>query len=559
MLQVLLLPGVVQSFIKNPTNLNLLLMIRIIPLSLVIFTAAIVVASISFVSCRQSSSAGKIIPRDTTITIANAYSNLFMDSLILEKFISKEINSDSLALQLRNFYNARNYGFAWFDENGPTLQAEGFWNAHKKIVNKSGDSSIYDLQLHIQMDTLFRGDSLYTLNKDTLNNTELRMTKHFFDYVQYAYGNKVDPEAVQWHIPKRKLQPIDLLDSLLIGSAASQPFGKPYQLLQKKIFTYRTIQQNGGWLTIEESKRKFKSGDTNKIITAIKKRLQSSDDYDINDTSSLFTPAFETAIKKVEAAYGLKVDGKTDDALIKKLNIPVEDRIKQMLINLERMKWMPEAPSTYLLANIPEYRLHVVENNKEVLGMNIVVGKAANRSVIFSDDLKYVVFSPYWNIPRSIVRNEIVPAINRSSTYLARKNMEVTGYSGGLPVVRQKPGGANALGNVKFIFPNSYNIYFHDTPSKSLFSRQERAFSHGCIRLQQPFDLAVYLLRNQPEWTKEKIKAAMNSSNEKWVTLNKIVPVFITYFTSWVDADGLLHFADDIYGHDKKLAEHLFQ
>ena len=191
--------------------------------------------------------------------------------------------------------------------------------------------------------------------------------------------------------------------------------------------------------------------------------------------------------------------------------------------------------------------------------MNIVVGKAANRTVIFSDDLKYVVFSPYWNVPQSIVRNEIYPAMKRNSNYLQRNNMEVTGYSNGLPIVRQKPGKSNALGDVKFIFPNSYNIYFHDTPSRSLFDRQQRAFSHGCIRVQQPFDLAVYLLRNQPEWTKEKIKAAMHQSTEKWVTLNKSVPVFITYFTSWVDGKGILHFTEDIYGHDKRMADHLFE
>jgi murein L,D-transpeptidase YcbB/YkuD len=281
--------------------------------------------------------------------------------------------------------------------------------------------------------------------------------------------------------------------------------------------------------------------------------------YTTGDTTITYNPELVTAVKQAEASFGLKQDGIIDAALIKRLNIPVEDRMKQMLVNLERMKWMPEVPANFLLANIPEYRLHVVENGKEVLGMNIVVGKAANRTVIFSDQLKYVVFSPYWNIPRSIVRNEIYPAMKRSSSYLRRNNMEVTGYSNGLPIVRQKPGNSNALGHVKFIFPNSYNIYFHDTPSRSLFNKQERAFSHGCIRLQQPFDLSVYLLRNQPEWTNEKIKAAMNSSKEKWVTLDKTVAVFITYFTSWVDEDGVLHFTDDIYGHDKKLAAHLFE
>ena len=281
--------------------------------------------------------------------------------------------------------------------------------------------------------------------------------------------------------------------------------------------------------------------------------------YSAIDTSDFYNNELLNAVIMAKTSFGLKADGVIDKNLIAQLNITVEERIKQILINLERMKWMPEMPSNFLLANIPEYRLHVIEKGKEVLAMNIVVGKAANRTIIFSDQLKYVVFSPYWNIPRSIVKNEIYPAMKRNSSYLQRNNMEVTSFSNGLPIVRQKPGNSNALGHVKFIFPNSYNIYFHDTPSRELFNRAQRAFSHGCIRLQQPLDLAVYLLRQQPEWTNGNIKAAMNSTKEKWVTLNKIIPVFITYFTSWVDNNGLLHFTDDIYGHDKQLAAHLFE
>jgi murein L,D-transpeptidase YcbB/YkuD len=211
------------------------------------------------------------------------------------------------------------------------------------------------------------------------------------------------------------------------------------------------------------------------------------------------------------------------------------------------------------MVNIPDYGLRVYENGKVSSAMDVVVGKAANRTVIFSDELKYIVFSPYWNVPRSIVRNEIYPAMQRSSSYLRRNNMEVTGYSNGLPVVRQKPGPGNALGQVKFLFPNSYNIYFHDTPSKSLFSRNKRAFSHGCIRLHKPFELARYLLRNDSSWTDAAIRDAMNGSTEKWVTLKHSLPVFITYFTSWVDRDGIVQFRDDVYGHDKKLESHLFE
>lgn len=275
------------------------------------------------------------------------------------------------------------------------------------------------------------------------------------------------------------------------------------------------------------------------------------------DTSELFNNELKQAVILKQRSYGMKDDGIVDQDFIDELNVKLEERIKQMHINLERMRWMPEEQPSRLVANIPEFRLHVYENHEEVLGMNIVVGKAANRSVIFSDELKYVVFSPYWNIPRSITRNEIVPAMNRNSNYLSRNNMEIVEYRNGLPVIRQRPGPGNALGKVKFIFPNRYNIYFHDTPAKSLFEREKRAFSHGCIRLEKPFELAQHLLGDEG-WSDGEIRNAMNRSSEKWVPLDEIVPVYIVYFTSWVDENGLLHFRDDVYGHDRRMESHLF-
>ena len=513
-----------------------------------------------FLSCNRTSSKQRkdVTNRDTTITKANAFSQLFFDSLTLERFLEKEVKEDSLANYMRSFYNSRNYSFAWFNEDGLNAQAQGFWSAHDLPVKQASDSSIYDEQLHHIIDTLL-SDSAFILNKMQLDETELRFTKHFFNYLQFAYSGKVDPQKVEWHIPSRKLKPVALLDSFLHNEKGDwQSLNKPYYLLQQQLFRYNDIQKSGGWGTINSTET-FKEGSKNDVIISVKKRLQSAGFYTAGDTTNLYNNELLNAVNKAATSFGLRADGSIDKNLIKQLNVPVEERIKQMLINLERMKWMPEAPSNFLLANIPEYRLHIVEKGKEVWGMSVVVGKAANKTVIFSDELKYVVFSPYWNVPRSIVRNEIYPAMRRNGSYLRRKNMEVTGYSNGLPIVRQKPGNSNALGHVKFIFPNSYNIYFHDTPSRDLFSRQQRAFSHGCIRVQRPYDLAVYLLRNQPEWTSENIKAAMDSSEEKWVTLGKSVPVFITYFTSWVDKDGILHFADDIYGHDKKLAAHLFE
>lgn len=190
--------------------------------------------------------------------------------------------------------------------------------------------------------------------------------------------------------------------------------------------------------------------------------------------------------------------------------------------------------------------------------MNIVVGTAATKTVIFSDELSNIVFSPYWNVPPSIVRNEILPAMRRNPNYLSRSGMEQTGTSKGLPVVRQLPGPMNALGKVKFLFPNEYNIYLHDTPAKSYFRETSRAFSHGCLRVEKPFELAKYLLRNDPSWDDKAITKAMNSQKERWVSLKQKVPFFITYFTTWVDANNRVHFRKDVYGHNQRMADHLF-
>jgi murein L,D-transpeptidase YcbB/YkuD len=190
--------------------------------------------------------------------------------------------------------------------------------------------------------------------------------------------------------------------------------------------------------------------------------------------------------------------------------------------------------------------------------MNVVVGKEGHNTMMFTGDLNQVVFSPYWNVPPSIVKSEILPALAKDPSYLAKNNMEQTGTEGGLPVIRQLPGPGNSLGRVKFLFPNSFNIYFHDTNAKSLFNKDKRAYSHGCIRLAEPEKMAQYLLRHQPDWTPERISEAMNSGKEKFVKLKDPIPVFITYYTSWVDENNQLNFREDIYKHDQKLAAKMF-
>jgi murein L,D-transpeptidase YcbB/YkuD len=198
------------------------------------------------------------------------------------------------------------------------------------------------------------------------------------------------------------------------------------------------------------------------------------------------------------------------------------------------------------------------DGKNTVFSMPVVVGKEGHNTTLFSDMLTTIVFSPYWNIPQSIVKNEIIPEMEKDNNYLASNDMEITGENNGLPEVRQKPGPKNSLGKVKFLFPNSFNIYFHDTPAKGLFEKDMRAYSHGCIRLSDPEKMANYLLKDNSKWTPEKINEAMNSGNEQYVKLKNPVPVFITYYTAWVDDNGTLHFRDDIYGHDKEVASKMF-
>ncbi|MCK7556729.1 L,D-transpeptidase family protein [Chitinophaga sedimenti] len=295
-------------------------------------------------------------------------------------------------------------------------------------------------------------------------------------------------------------------------------------------------------------------------IQQIRKRLSVTGELPAADTSALFDDALESAVKVFQQRHGYSGSGVISDTLIRQMNVPVLTRIQQLLINMERVRWLPVSPEGRLIVvNIPEFMLHATNNGKKEFDMPVVVGKEGHSTVSFYGDMNNVVFSPYWNVPASIVRKEILPAQGRNANYLANNNMEVTGERNGLPVVRQKPGPKNSLGQVKFLFPNSFNIYFHDTPAKDLFKRDNRAYSHGCIRLSDPVKMANYVLQDNGDWTAEKIDSAMNAGKEKWVKIKDPLPVMITYYTAWVDENKTLHFRDDIYGHDNVVAKKMFE
>ncbi len=289
---------------------------------------------------------------------------------------------------------------------------------------------------------------------------------------------------------------------------------------------------------------------------------------------SIYSGALVDAVKNFQRRLGRDPNGRIDAQTLSDLNVPLSRRVRQMQLTLERWRWMPdEYQKAPIVANIPEFRLRAYDKDFKIgVTMNVVVGKAygGHNTPVFSDTMEYVIFRPYWEVPYSITKSEMVPHLLRDPNYLSEKGFEVVdskqNVTGGTVTpevlaqlragklfVRQKPGPKNALGLVKFIFPNSFNVYMHDTPAAELFEKSRRDFSHGCIRLEKPADLAVWVLRDNPGWTPERIHAVMNGATTQQVNLAHPIPVFILYATVVVLDDGIVHFYDDIYGHDASL------
>ena len=256
-------------------------------------------------------------------------------------------------------------------------------------------------------------------------------------------------------------------------------------------------------------------------------------------------------LKGFQQRHGLPANGVLDRATIEALNVPVEDRILQIELNLERWRWQGWEPGgRTILVNVPTFQLHAYEDGREALTMRVITGTGDSQTPVFAEEMDQVVFSPHWNVPANILETEVLPAIRRNPGYLASKNMEMVRSESGGVSVRQRPGPRNALGLVKFTFPNPFNVYLHDTPADALFARPRRAFSHGCVRLEKPEALARFVLAGAAEWSDAQIARAMRSGREQFVALKTPVPLRIAYFTTWVDADGTVRFAPDVYRHD---------
>ncbi len=538
----------------------------------------VVLFFVLFISCNSNGSANstkeeeetqkdekKITKRDFSITPSNAYNNLFFDSAVLVKFFTDNKIENKIIRRMTSFYNARNYQLAWFTNDGLTEQARGFWNMHNYQTTYANDSALKDKSLQTKMDGFTAEEDGFTVSPSDKNiiNTELKLTQHFILYtLNNIEDGFVKRKEMERFIPRKKEDALLLADSLLSKKHKDNKYyedvNNTYKLLKEKLEKYYAIAKQGGWPQITATAKQLKKGISSPEIVILKKRLEFTSDM-AADTTPIFNETLESGIKNFQIRFGYTPTGILTDGQIKDMNVPVVNRIQQLLINMGRMQWMINEPKGQMIVvNIPEFILHVKDGAKKVFDMNVVVGKEGHNTMMFTGNLNQVVFSPYWNLPESIVKKEILPAMERNPNYLASHHMEITGNEGGLPVIRQLPGDDNSLGKVKFLFPNSFNIYFHDTPAKSLFDKDKRAYSHGCIRLSDPEKMANYVLKDNTEWSPESINSAMNSQEEKYVKLKNPIPVLITYYTAWVDENNLLHFADDIYGHDKAVIEKMF-
>jgi murein L,D-transpeptidase YcbB/YkuD len=482
-----------------------------------------------------------------------------------------------------NFYDAGGYAPAWLNNNAPTQQAQTLIDVLKQADAKGLNAEDYDGSRWT--------DRLARLRQSPSPAERARfdaaLTVCVMRYVSDLHIGRVNPQHFKFNLDisaKKYDLPTFLRDKLIHGAdvragleEVEPPFAG-YRRTQKALQQYMELwrQDDGEQLPVP-AKPVDPGGTYDGVprLTRLLRLLGDLPDGAVAENSSIYNGPLVDAVKHFQARHGLGPDGRLGTQTLKQLNMPLSFRVEQLRLTLERWRWVPyQFPRPPIVVNIPEFRLRTYNQDGTIdLMMNVIVGKAyRHETPVFERDMKYVVFRPYWNVPPSILRSEIVPAIRKDRDYIAKKNYEVVTPQGrvvtsgtisddllqqlsaGKLMVRQKPGPTNALGLVKLMFPNEYNVYLHSTPSQQLFSQTRRDFSHGCIRVEKPAELAAWVLRDKPEWSLERVGAAMQTGKDNvQVNLTNPVPVLIIYGTAVVDQQNEVHFFDDIYGYDADL------
>ncbi|HEX6973157.1 MAG TPA: L,D-transpeptidase family protein, partial [Vicinamibacterales bacterium] len=469
--------------------------------------------------------------------------------------------------QIRNVYGPAGYRPMWTRNGRATAQAMAVIGMFESAEAKGLRGEDYGADLWNARLSDLRSDAAQARFDVAVTGTlvrfvhDLRNGRVSATSMDFVYENEPDTLYVP-DVVNRAATAND--PAAVIASA--EPQTAEYRLLVNALATWRRIAQaDTETLPVVA---KLKKGDDYAGLQTLAAKLRLYGDLaaDAKVEGTKYDGAIVDAVKHFQGRHGLDSDGVIAAGTFAALNVPASQRVKQIELALERVRWTPVSEGPAIIVNIPAYELHAIGD--EELTMRVVVGKAAgHQTPVFEGDMKHVVFRPYWSVPPSIQRKELAPKLNAS--YAARNNYEIVDNSGNVVAVndenvrrvksgslsvRQKPGTSNALGLVKFLFPNDHNVYLHSTPQQSLFARSRRDFSHGCVRVEDPVKLAEWVLREKKEWTSEKIKAAIDGKRDDvYVNLERPIPVRIVYQTAVAQPNGEMHFYADVYGHDAKL------
>lgn len=548
------------------TNLNM----RLVILLLVVMLCSI---SCDFLF-RNTSEADKI---DQSLIDPYDMNSNYLDSIKLHEYSRQYPFLQMYHPEIQKFYSRRNYQCVWFNNLGLIEQGSLFIN-----LMQSSKLELTDSINGLSQIVLFHNQIV----NDSITGNEVRLmdvllTNAFLEYADKKWIGLRDSSVKElgWYIKRKRLVSTELLDSITANPSFFsyyKPLNKQYELLRQYLVRLKTIEVSGGLPYIDTLQKAYRKGDTGVVVKNIRVWLYRSGFLMEHDSSNnRFDDALFQSVKLAQHCMGLKEDGVVGKSLIKQMNVSLNQRMQQILINLERLRWVEDSDTgKHIVINIPRYKLYAYHNDTLDWECNVVVGTTRTKTSIFNGNIRYVVLNPYWNVPNSILFNEIIPAYRKDKNYFVKHNMEVLlGKSSVNPadikwsdfnekncpyMVRQLPGKDNPLGVVKFLFPNTYNIYLHDSPAKQYFDRQNRTFSHGCIRVGEPLVLMQWVLQDEKQITPDRIQSIFETGKETYLNLKQGIPVTIAYYTAWIDENGYINYTDDVYKLDEAMKNILF-
>jgi murein L,D-transpeptidase YcbB/YkuD len=509
----------------------------------------------------------------TSAASANNEAVAFALRAIIEEGTNPKVVGDSEKLfDVYTYYQERDFKPLWVRDNGPKAKGRDFLDILRNAREDGLDPRNYMIdEIEARMD-----------DKDAvgLATLDLLLSKAFLEYGSDLSVGRVTPETVakDIHLKPRRLGVLNMLDAveqaedIPVVIDALAPQSPNYARLKEALLLYRDIANRGGWPKVPDGPV-LKPGMKDSRVPVLRELLIATADLDATapDMNELYDGALVDAVKLFQERHGLTPDGVIGPGTLEQMNTPVEDRIRQLVLNMERRRWMPEEKSDfYVFVNLADQALKVVKNDRTIHDARLVVGKPYSRTPDFTEKMTYLVFNPYWNVPTSIAVNEYLPKLKANPAALNSQGFEVerggqvvsptavswSSYGrGNFPVrLRQKPGARNALGRLKFMFPNPYNIYIHDTPARDLFNRDNRFFSHGCMRVENPEKLAEVILgHDDPSWSAARIEERLKVDKNKVVKLKTPIPVYVHYLTAWANKDSAVNFRKDVYGRDAEL------